>query len=195
MAELSPNSNNRKSAPARSRKKSTKIDMTAMVDVAFLLLTFFVLTATLTDQSMMEVVMPPKSTDGIDAYESLIEDRIMTLLIQSDDRIGYYVGLSQATYHETDFSTRGLRSVLRAHLTPDEGQTRCETGTGARRVRGCWDPIFVVKAHKGSRYRSLVDVLDELAIVGAPKYAMDQYSETDSLITTGIFDYYSEAGS
>lgn len=186
MAEINQNSSNSKSSPTRAKRKSTKIDMTAMVDVAFLLLTFFVLTATMTNESMMEMVMPPLD-NGLPEYEPIVHDKIMTLILQDEDRVGYYIGITDPVYQETDFSREGIRKVLIDHLTPVAGQQRCETGTGARIIKNCWDPIFVIKPHSSSKYRNLVDVLDELAIVQAPKYAIDEFASVDSLIMTGEF--------
>lgn len=186
MAEINQNSGNAKSSPTRAKRKSTKIDMTAMVDVAFLLLTFFVLTATMTNESMMELVVPP--LDGFEPeYEPIVDNKIMTIILKDEDRVGYYVGITNPEYLETDYSREGIRKVLTDHLTPVEGQQRCETGTGARIVKNCWDPIFVIKPHSRSKYRNLVDVLDELSIVQAPKYAIDEFASVDSLIMIGEF--------
>lgn len=186
MAEINQNSGNAKSSPTRAKRKSTKIDMTAMVDVAFLLLTFFVLTATMTNESMMELVVPPLDDEG-PIHVCVVDNKIMTLILKDEDRVGYYVGITDPVYQETDYSREGIRKVLLAHLTPTEGQQRCETGTGARIIKNCWDPIFVIKPHSSSKYRNLVDVLDELSIVQAPKYAIDEFASVDSLIMIGEF--------
>lgn len=193
MAEIKQNSGNSKSSPTRAKRKSTKIDMTAMVDVAFLLLTFFVLTATMTNESMMELVVPPLEDDEHGA-EPILESKIMTLILKDKDRVGYYVGITDPVYQETDYSREGIRKVLTDHLTPVEGQQRCETGTGARIVKNCWDPIFVIKPHSSSKYRNLVDVLDELSIVQAPKYAIDKFAFVDSLIMIGEYGEDTFAG-
>ncbi len=181
----------KKGSGPKTKKKSTKIDMTAMVDVAFLLLTFFVLTATMTNKSMMELTMPPKADDEIeeeDIREDILEDKIMTLIVDENDKVGYYVGITNPEWQQTNFSTNGLRKVLREHLEAPPGMVRCETGKGAKVIKGCWDPIFVIKPRKTSKYRNLVDLLDELAIVEAPKFAIDKFAEIDSLIMIGEYE-------
>lgn len=181
----------KKGSGPKTKKKSTKIDMTAMVDVAFLLLTFFVLTATMTNKSMMELTMPPQADDEIeeeDIREDILEDKIMTLVVDENDKVGYYVGITNPEWQQTNFSTNGLRTVLRGHLKAPPGMVRCETGKGARVIKGCWDPIFVIKPRKTSKYRNLVDLLDELAIVEAPKFAIDKFAEIDSLIMIGEYE-------
>lgn len=45
----------------------------------------------------------------------------------------------------------------------------------------CWDPIILVKAKSGSRYRNLVDVIDEISLLNL-KYALGQFTSADSLL-------------
>ena len=180
----------RKGGGSKTKKKSTKIDMTAMVDVAFLLLTFFVLTATMSNSSVMELTMPPKVEEEQeeDLYKKIVEDKIMTLILEGEDKISYYVGITDPEVEEANFdpsSSDGIRKVIQKHLDGDGTLPRCETGKGARIVKNCWDPIFVVKPRNQAKYRNLVDLLDEFAITGAPKYAIDKFTEQDSLLLIG----------
>lgn len=178
----------RKGGGPKTKKKSTKIDMTAMVDVAFLLLTFFVLTATMSNSGVMELTMPPKVEEDLedDLRQKIVEDKIMTLIVDNDDIVSYYVGAigPDIELKETNFSNEGLRKVILGHLNYNIvlGTQRCATGKGARVTKDCWDPIFVVKPRVTARYKNLVDLLDELAITEAPKYAIDKFTETDSLL-------------
>ncbi|MEM6763420.1 MAG: biopolymer transporter ExbD [Bacteroidota bacterium] len=182
----------------KTKKKSTKIDMTAMVDVAFLLLTFFVLTATMSNNGVMELTMPPKAKDDIqeeDLRVDILEDKIMTIVLEEDDKVSYYVGITNPEVLTTNYSQDGIRKVLVGHLTFGpriNGQPRCETGKGARVVKNCWDPIFVIKPKKSSRYKNLVDLLDELAITEAPKYAIDKFTVEDSLLLIGELEAVEE---
>lgn len=183
----------------KTKKKSTKIDMTAMVDVAFLLLTFFVLTATMSNSGMMELTMPPKVDEDIpdeETRQKIVEDKIMTLIVDENDVVTYYVGITEPEVKETGYSSEGLRKVLLGHLNNHItlGVPRCQTGKGARVVKDCWDPIFVVKPRDGSRYKNLVDLMDELAITQAPKYAIDKFTPEDSLLIIGELVAEEEAG-
>lgn len=171
----------------KTKKKSTRIDMTAMVDVAFLLLTFFVLTATMASSSVMELTMPPKVDDPEDLedlYKKIVEDKIMTLVLDENDIVKYYVGITEPEILETNFSDEGLRKVLLSHIYYGKtiGAPLCKEVNNAP---GCWDPIFVIKPRKQSRYKNLVDLLDELAITQAPKYAIDKFTPDDSLRLIG----------
>lgn len=171
-----------KKGGSKTKKKSTKIDMTAMVDVAFLLLTFFVLTATMSSSAVMELTMPPKVEEEQeeDLYKKILEDKIMTLVLDENDVVKYYVGITEPEVLETNFSDDGLRKVLLSHI--HYAKPLCKEVNNAP---GCWDPIFVIKPKKQSRYKNLVDLLDELAITQAPKYAIDKFTDADSLLIIG----------
>lgn len=171
----------RKKGGPKTKKKSTKIDMTAMVDVAFLLLTFFVLTATMSSEAVMELAMPPKAKDDVDKeeqYKKIAEDKIMTIILDDDDQIKYYIGITEPDVQETDFSEKGIRRALLGHLYKP-GVPRCDEVDNAK---GCWDPIFVIKAKKEANYKNLVDLLDEMVITQAPKYAIDKFTPQDSIL-------------
>lgn len=149
--------------------------MTAMVDVAFLLLAFFVLSATINHAKRMDVVFPPNCPEGEDCTVDIPEERILSIVLDSADVIKYFVGNGPEVL-ETDFSKDGIRAVLQSHLRKD--LPLC----GETVNQNCWDPIISVKASPHARYKNLVDILDELAIVEAPKYAIVDYSPQDKLL-------------
>ncbi|MDP5172206.1 MAG: biopolymer transporter ExbD [Bacteroidia bacterium] len=168
----------------KTKKKSTKIDMTAMVDVAFLLLTFFVLTATMSSEGVKEMIMPPKLDElpEDEQKKKIVEDKIMTIVLDENDQIQYYIGITDIEIKNTDFSEEGLRKAIMVHLRGDGTKPRCdEVDNQGLNENKCWDPIFVIKAKKNSRYRNLVDLLDEMTVTGAPKYAIDKYTDDDSV--------------
>ncbi|MEM6628689.1 MAG: biopolymer transporter ExbD [Bacteroidota bacterium] len=171
-----------KSPKSHIKRKSTAIDMTAMVDVAFLLLTFFVLTSTLGSSSVMELVMPPKTGD-LDPHLPVLEHKVMTLILTEDDQVDYYLGISNPIVGVASFDSHqenSLRKLVQGHLEGDGVLLPCPSG--AKQRLHCWDPMFVIKPMEASSYKNLVDVLDEFAICGARKYAIDQYSVQDSLV-------------
>jgi biopolymer transport protein ExbD len=151
--------------------------MTAMVDVAFLLLTFFVLTATMTNSAMMELTLPPKEAEeDPDGKVKVDEKKIMTLILTSGDTVIYFVGITEPEIKYATFGEDGVRKILLEHLNRE--RPLCKQVDNAK---GCWDPIFLVKPKKDCRYKNVVDLLDELAITEAPKFAMVKYADSDSL--------------
>lgn len=143
------------------KRRSPRIDMTAMVDVAFLLLTFFVLTAAMSSSKMMRLTLPPK--DG--EKTPMSADKIMTLRICANHEVEYFVGLD--SLHKERITCKKIRPAIQKHL--NKFPQICD-GTN---TNDCWDPIFLIQPQTDSKYSTLVDVLDEMAILGAKKYAVD----------------------
>jgi biopolymer transport protein ExbD len=168
----------------KQKKKSTRIDMTAMVDVAFLLLTFFILTTTLATPQALELIKPPKLDNPEDQLE-VAESKVMTILLGEDDKVHYYVylnGSKEPTIKTTDFSDEGIRKAIQEHL--NRFPNRCPKGAKAEEIKAskCWDPIVVLKPTKTSRYKNMVDILDEMRINNVLKYALGEVTPDDSLL-------------
>ncbi len=105
----------------RAKKSSTRVDMTPMVDLAFLLLTFFVLTATFSKPKVMSLVYPAKIDPKDPPIEQPKINNAITFLL-SEDKIYYYSGQfypaaspgpnGQTKLEETSFGTKGVRKLL-----------------------------------------------------------------------------------
>ena len=101
------------SAPAprgkpRAKQTSTRIDFTPMVDLGFLLITFFMLTTALSKPSMMPLVMP--KDDG--TTEPQKESKVLTVLLGAADKIYWYEGLNLDKMDSTAFDSDGLRQLI-----------------------------------------------------------------------------------
>lgn len=104
----------------RAKKSSTRVDMTPMVDLAFLLLTFFVLTSTFSKPKVMSLAYPAKIDEPVDNNAPKLNNGITFLL--SKDKVFYYTGEfypadrpgknGPTVLTETNFSASGLRKVL-----------------------------------------------------------------------------------
>ncbi|MGI4886336.1 MAG: ExbD/TolR family protein [Janthinobacterium lividum] len=171
MAALEPKA----SAPApngrrRSKKPSTRIDMTPMVDLAFLLLTFFMLTTTFAKPYVLPLTMPVPD----DAHPTPVPaSRSMTVILGQNHRVHYYFGLNQpadktvaaARLETTDFGPHGIRQVLLK-----------------RQQRG---PVVVlIKPGADSQYKDMVDILDEMSITNQRQYALTKVSPADLTLLT-----------
>jgi len=167
MAELNTGDGGGKDKKVRSKKQNSKVDLTAMVDLAFLLITFFMLTTTLSKPQSMNLGLPDKEDDPTDKPVNVDENRTMTIMLGDNDKIVRYVGLlatpvAGGTPKGFTYGKNGIRkelisrkaSVLEYTKDPEKGM------------------IVIIKPGKKSNYRNLVDILDEMAIVDVPTYAI-----------------------
>jgi biopolymer transport protein ExbD len=144
-------------------KKNTKVDLTPMVDLGFLLITFFVFTTTMSTPTAMRLFLP-KDTDKPEEQNKAKESGALTLLLSKDRSVFYYEGILSpdgSNFKSTNFS--GLREVL---LTKKKS-TKAE------------DLVIVIKPNDDSQMRDVVDALDEMTINDIKRYAMVDISEAE----------------
>src|SRR5476651_699765 len=112
MAELDTSGGGKhKGGKIRSKKASTRIDLTAMVDLAFLLITFFMLTTTLAKKKEMDLAMPDDSVK--ESQLPVAATRSMTILLGSHNKIEWYMGEAGKTAPTVDnYGKDGLRKAL-----------------------------------------------------------------------------------
>lgn len=147
-------------APSGSRRKSTVIDMTPMVDLAFLLLTFFVLTTSLSDPWVLRLDMPEKLTD-IDKQKPIKAENVLNLVLGAQDKIYWYIGVANGKAETTDFSGDGVRKIL------SEKKAKIE------------NLHVLIKASDQSQYKNLIDVLDEMIIGDIVRYTIVDMEKPD----------------
>ena len=175
MAELNTGEGGGKkgSGKVRSKKQNSKVDLTAMVDLAFLLITFFMLTTSLSKPQSMNLGLPDKNTE--DEPESKVkvdQKRTMTIILGDNDKIEWFHGL-QATPEpggapaETTHGKDGIRKEILKRVKSVEEY--CKTRPNNKEGDGL---IVIIKPTKKSTYRNLVDILDEMAICAVPTYAI-----------------------
>jgi len=131
--------------------------MTPMVDLAFLLITFFMLTTTFSKPKTMELNMPDKNKQDENDKQKVEETRTTTILLGKKDKIYYYTGIQDPKVEVTDYSATGIRKVLMQKIR--------------ERPKGK-DPIFIIKAMEEARYKNMVDILDEMTITNSKIYAL-----------------------
>lgn len=171
MAEIAQDGGggHKKGGKVRSKKMSTRVDFTPMVDLGFLLITFFMLTTTLAKPNIMALVMPEKDIKKEDV-EPVKESKVLTLLLGGNDKVYWYEGITDAKLDSTDYSAEGLRQVILNKMDKVKAQFGTETykkknkeGVEEERTDGSYINVLI-KPTKDSRYKNLVDALDEMAI-------------------------------
>lgn len=172
MAELDTSGGGKKKGgKVRSKKQSTRVDLTAMVDLAFLLITFFMLTTTLAKPQAMDLAMPDKEKQ--DQQELTIADnRTMTILLGADNRLEWYMGLVDKPLTPPQVDNYG-RNGIRKALVENAKKVIAATGDPSKGL------IVLIKPSDQSNYRNFVDILDEMKVSNIDRYAIVEISDPD----------------
>lgn len=180
-----------KGGKKRAKKLSTNVDMTPMVDLAFLLLTFFVLTSTFSKPKSMELSLPAEPPPGSPPPPEVKNG--VTFLLTKDDRIFYYVGqfykagnekgMPPTDLKETNFGPDGLRALLMEQnkWAIEEIKTLSEKNKANQLADTTFKRMAVdatadnraitvlIKTDDQATYRNAIDMLDELKIANVGK--------------------------
>lgn len=152
-------------APTRGTRRTMAIDMTPMVDLAFLLLTFFVLTTNLTKPWALRIDMPSNEKEKI-GRPPLDHKRVLNLVLTDNNKILWYMGMPGAQREITDFSPSGIRRII------------AEKKTAMKNL------YVLIKPSDKSQYKNVIDVLDEMIITNHKDYTIvDLEPEDEELIT------------
>ncbi|MCU0430057.1 MAG: biopolymer transporter ExbD [Cytophagaceae bacterium] len=144
MAEIdSSQGGGKKGGKVRSKKASTKVDMTPMVDLAFLLITFFMLATTLSKPQAMQLNMPDKNNKQ--DPPKLKESESMTLIIGEKNKLYYYTSIEKPELFVTNYGAKGARALFNEGNKLHPGKF-----------------TIVVKPMPKSSYKNMVDMVDEL---------------------------------
>ena len=167
MAELNTGDDGgKKGGKVRSKKANSKVDLTAMVDLAFLLITFFMLTTTLSKPQSMPLGLPDKDEDATKNKDIKVdENRTLTVLLADNDKMVYYMGLLATPIAGPTDIAYGKEGIRKELLKRKKSVVEY-TGDKNKGL------IVIIKPSKKSNYRNLVDILDEMAIVGVPTNAI-----------------------
>ena len=169
MAEVQTTALTGKRGITKGRKLSTRVDLTPMVDLGFLLITFFIFTTTLSEQKAMRLNLPK---DNIKNPNTTAASKTISLLLCKDNKVKYYTGDNPALMRETNYSPSGIRSVilLQAQKITARYGNRSET-------------VVLIKPTEDCTYENIVNILDEMTIHDVQRYIlMDVNKEELSFI-------------
>jgi Biopolymer transport protein ExbD/TolR len=159
-------------------KKSTRVDLTPMVDLGFLLITFFVFTSALSKPKVMEVNQP--NDKDTFAYSKICASCALTLVPGSNGIIYYYEGMAEdkPAVKTTGFSAEGLRSIIlgkKAALASLNDSTK--------------ELVLIIKPGDESTCRNFVDMLDEVLINDVKHYFIAEPDDKDRLLIPGVWKH------
>jgi biopolymer transport protein ExbD len=168
MAQIENTVNVRKGKSfSHNPKQIIRIDMTPMVDLGFLLITFFVFTTTMSTPKATDLFMPK---DDINHPQSLPNGLALSLLLDDNNKVYFYNGdfkeaASTNKIYETNYSTfEGIGKIIR--------QKQKEIDASGKFPYGRKGLMLLIKPTSGSIYKNVIDALDEAVINDVRKYAI-----------------------
>ena len=166
MAELEISKSKQHQPGKRMIKKNTRVDLTPMVDLGFLLITFFVFTTAMTEPRAMKLIMPKNS----DTRTLIPKSKVLTLIPYSNNTVKYYEGELPANgvLQETTNTVEGVGKIIL------DKKQRVEKQFGGNEM------ILVIKPANESSYKNLVDILDEVTINEIQHYFIDKLSDAEN---------------
>ena len=163
MAEVQVQEKSEKGGKVRSKKQSTRVDMTPMVDLNFLMLMFFMFTTTFSKPNVMDLGLPAKpKKDAPPPQRTEIDlTNSISLIIGKDNRIFYHqtdqAGLNENTLQETTYDKEGITKVIEQ---------------AKRRAKDVKKFTVIIKPTDDAVYKNFVDILDQMTITNSQQYGV-----------------------
>ena len=173
MAEVQVQEKSEKGGKVRSKKQSTKVDMTPMVDLNFLMLMFFMFTTTFSKPNVMDLGLPAKpKVDAPKPPPTEIDlSNSISLIIGKDNRIFYHqldqAGLNEQTLQETTYDREGITKVIEQ---------------AKRNAKDVTKFTVIIKPTDDAVYKNFVDILDEMAITNSQQYGVTDIKPWENAI-------------
>ena len=155
MADIEVKGGGGKKKPGvkKSKKQNTRVDLTPMVDLGFLLITFFIFSTTMVQPTSMNLMMPKDNPDKENDMK-VKQSGSLTLMLGKGNVVYYYFGDNPTTMETTTY--KQVRDIIltKKKNTPSD------------------DLFIIIKPDKDATYKNAVDMLDEMNINDIDKYAM-----------------------
>jgi biopolymer transport protein ExbD len=196
MAEIIAQNRGQKKK-GRQKKLSTRVDFTPMVDLGFLLITFFMLSTSLNKPQAMDIIMPSADKVAEEEQTQVKESSAVTILLGKDDKLYYYFGLATSEKTPelklTSFAPDGIRNVLLQRnveiisqikqLKLLRAQKKITDEVFKKKVivvkKNEQAPVVMIKSTDEASYENLVDILDEMQICNIARYAIVDITDYD----------------
>lgn len=152
----------------KAKKASTRVDLTPMVDLGFLLITFFIFTTTMSQATAMKLFLP-KDTDKPEEQNKAKESGALTLLLGNNHNVYFYEGtLAEQGANFQSSTMKKIRNeiIRKKRSTPKD------------------DLVIVIKPGEESTYKDVVDILDEMTINDITRFALVDISEVEGQLVS-----------
>lgn len=167
MAEIDNKKSKNTNKKVIFKKSNTRVDLTPMVDLGFLLITFFVFTTTLSRPTVMNLNMP---YDKVKPGDDICASCVLTILLAKNNRLKYYEGMpkSNPVIKETFFGKDGIRNII------------LQKRKAVQIARGSSDDfVMIIKPSTESTFQNFVNIVDEVAINNVKHYYTSEVDKND----------------
>ena len=171
MAEMDTSSGGgHKKGPGvkKGKKLSTRVDLTPMVDLGFLLITFFVFTTTMSKPTAMSMNEPK---DDPENQLKVKNSGAMTILLGKADQVYYYYGELVAETISEQLKSSNFKEIR-------------ELISAKKKATPLGDLMYIIKADKEATFKNAIDILDEMTVTAVPPghYAEVDITDTESML-------------
>jgi biopolymer transport protein ExbD len=167
MAEMdtSQQGGHKKKGPGvkKSKKLSTRVDLTPMVDLGFLLITFFIFTTTMSQPTALRLFLP-KDTEKPEDQNKVKNSGVLTVMMNKDNNVFYYEGELEG--NGANFKASNFKEIRDVILNKKKN-TNPE------------DFVVIIKPGPEATYKNTVDMLDEMFISDVKRYALVDITPQD----------------
>ena len=172
MAELDTSGGGHKKKPGvkKGKKLSTRVDLTPMVDLGFLLITFFIFTTTMSQPTAMKLYLPDNKVRPEDQNKAK-ESGVLTIMMGADNHIYYYEGQLKVDATNNNFKSASYNgeNSIREVIMNKKADVRSRATDPSNPEK---DLVIVIKPSAECTYKNVIDILDEMAINVVKKYAL-----------------------
>jgi len=144
----------------KGKKLSTRVDLTPMVDLGFLLITFFIFTTTMSQPTAMRLFLP-KDVDKPEEQNKVKSSAVLTILLGKNDVIYYYEGDDPTKVQTSNY--KAIRDIV----------------IDKKKRTDPKDFVVVLKPTQDASYKNTVNILDEMTIDAVKRYAMVDISPVE----------------
>ena len=175
----------------KAKKLSTRVDMTPMVDLGFLLITFFIFTATMSSPTTLPLNMP-KDVDDEKKKTEVKQSGVLTIILGKANQVYYYEGQLEVAEGKNNFKSTNFKDIRQIiidkkkdvmsrfnAITADKESCESEKALAKKNGDPDWenackdmDFVVIIKPNEEATYKNTVDILDEMAINQVKRYAM-----------------------
>lgn len=149
----------------KNTHKLLRVDLTPMVDLGFLLITFFIISNSLAKPKAMPINFP---ADG--NTTTAASSKTLNLIICSN-KLNYYFGYDSTRMSSCSFNNNELRNLI------IKKQIDVEKKFGNKN-----EILILIKPTSSSNYKTLVQVLDEMLINKVTRYMVVNPSKFEEKI-------------